>query len=77
MPIKVDDGDAIATGSVRSDAGAARDALAADEAGQDLAEYAILSSLIAVVVIGAITLLGNRLLTLFQSIVSSLPFAGS
>lgn len=39
-----------------------------DEAGQDLAEYAILIGLIAIVVIGAITLLGANLNTVFTAI---------
>ncbi|MBA3555921.1 MAG: Flp family type IVb pilin [Gemmatimonadales bacterium] len=45
----------------------------ADE-GQDLAEYAILIGLIALVVVGAVTLFGGAVVTMYNTIVSTLPF---
>jgi Flp pilus assembly pilin Flp len=42
--------------------------------GQDLAEYAILIGLIAVVVVGAVTLFGAQLTAMYDSFVSTLPF---
>jgi pilus assembly protein Flp/PilA len=39
-----------------------------DEKGQDLAEYALLIGLIALIVVGAVTILGNGLDTVFTSI---------
>jgi pilus assembly protein Flp/PilA len=42
--------------------------------GQDLAEYAILIGLIALVVVGAVTLFGGQLTAMYDSIVSTLPF---
>lgn len=42
--------------------------------GQDLAEYAILIGLIAVVVVGAVTLFGGQLVAMYDSFVSTLPF---
>lgn len=42
--------------------------------GQDLAEYAILIGLIALVVVGAVTLFGSAVVTLYNDIVSTLPF---
>ena len=47
------------------------------EDGQDLAEYAILIGLIALVVVGAVTLFGQGVVALFQHITSTLPFGGS
>lgn len=47
----------------------------ADDAGQDLAEYALLIGLIALVVVGAVGILGGAILTtLWQVIVDGLPF---
>lgn len=43
-----------------------------DEAGQDLAEYALLIALIALVVIGAITLLGTQIQAVFNNIANAL-----
>ena len=43
-----------------------------DESGQDLAEYAILIGLIAIAVIVAVTLLGNTISNVFNSIGSTL-----
>ncbi len=43
-----------------------------DEAGQDLAEYALLIALIALVVIGAVTLLGTQIQTVFNNIANAL-----
>ena len=47
--------------------------LRADE-GQDLAEYAILIGLIALVVIAAVTLFGGNLVAMYQNIAATLPF---
>lgn len=44
------------------------------EDGQDLAEYAILVGLIALAVVGAVTLFGGQLVTLYGTIVATLPF---
>lgn len=44
------------------------------DAGQDLAEYAILIGLIALVVIGAVTLFGGEVVALYENIVATLPF---
>jgi len=38
------------------------------EEGQDLAEYALLFALIALVAVGAVTLLGRNVFTVFNSI---------
>ena len=47
----------------------------ADDAGQDLAEYALLIGLIALVVVGAVGILGGAILSsLWQVIVDGLPF---
>ena len=46
-----------------------------DDGGQDLAEYAILIGLIALVVIGAVALLGGAIMTsLYEVINNGLPF---
>ena len=42
-----------------------------DTEGQDLAEYAILISLIALVCIAAITLIGNRLAAMFTALAAA------
>jgi len=42
------------------------------EKGQDLAEYALLIALIALIVIGAVTLLGQEISTVFSNIANSL-----
>jgi len=47
--------------------------LRADD-GQDLAEYAILIGLIAIVVVGAVTLFGGTLVAMYDSFVATLPF---
>ena len=39
-----------------------------DESGQDLAEYALLVALIALVVIAAVTMLGENINTLFTNV---------
>ncbi len=44
------------------------------EDGQDLAEYAILVGLIALVVVGAVTLFGGQLVAFYDDIVATLPF---
>ena len=43
-----------------------------DQSGQDLAEYALLIALIALVVIGAVTLLGINIQTIFNNIANAL-----
>lgn len=45
-----------------------------DEA-QDLAEYAILIGLIALVVVGAVSLFGGQLVAFYGFIVDTLPFS--
>lgn len=47
-------------------------ALYNDESGQDLAEYALLIALIAIVVIAAVTLLGGNIQTVFNNIAAAL-----
>ena len=44
------------------------------EDGQDLAEYAILVGLIALVVVGAVTLFGGQLVAAYNAIAATLPF---
>lgn len=44
------------------------------EDGQDLAEYALLVGLIALVVVGAVTLFGGQLVAAYNAIASTLPF---
>lgn len=46
-------------------------ALIRREEGQDLAEYALLISLIALVAIAGVTLLGNRIAAVFNQIAGS------
>ena len=43
-----------------------------NEEGQDLAEYALLIALIALVVIAAVTLLGTQIQTVFTNIANAL-----
>ena len=45
------------------------------DSGQDLAEYAILTALIVLVVIGVLSLLGDRIATFYESVVGVLPFS--
>lgn len=47
-----------------------------DESGQDLAEYALLIALIAIVVIAAVTLLGGNINTVFTNIAGALNVGG-
>ena len=47
-----------------------------DESGQDLVEYAMLLALIALIVIGAVTLLGQNIQTAFETIANALPVGG-
>ena len=47
-------------------------ALRHDESGQDLAEYALLIALIAIVVIAAVTLLGGNIQAVFTDIATAL-----
>lgn len=51
--------------------------LVADDSGQDLAEYALLIGLIAIVVIGAVSAFGGDLAAFFDNIVATLPFGGA
>jgi len=44
-----------------------------DEKGQDLAEYALLIALIAIVVISVVAALGNQINGVFNKIKSNLP----
>ena len=44
------------------------------ESGQDLAEYAILTALIVLVVIGILSLVGDRIAAFYESVVGVLPF---
>ena len=43
-----------------------------DESGQDLAEYALLISLIALVAVAAVTLLGNQISAVFTAIANAI-----
>ncbi len=47
-----------------------------DESGQDLAEYALLIALIALVVIAAVTLLGTNIQGVFNAIAGKLNLGG-
>lgn len=47
-----------------------------EESGQDLVEYAMLLALIALIVIGAVTLLGQNIKTAFDTIAAALPVGG-
>jgi pilus assembly protein Flp/PilA len=42
------------------------------EEGQDLAEYALLFALIALVAVGAVTLLGNDVMTAFNNLAAAM-----
>lgn len=44
-----------------------------EEEGQGMAEYGLILGLIAVVVIGAVTLLGGQLKTLFTNLTGRIP----
>ena len=46
------------------------------DSGQDLAEYAILTALIVLVVIGVLSLVGDRIAAFYESVVGVLPFNG-
>lgn len=46
-----------------------------EDAGQDLAEYAILIGLIALVVVGAVALFGGQLVAFYDFITATLPFS--
>lgn len=46
-----------------------------DDAGQDLAEYAILIGLIALVVVAAVAFFGDALVATYNDIVTTLPFS--
>ena len=47
-----------------------------DDSGQDLAEYAILTALIALVLIGILSLVGERIAAFYEDVVGLLPFSG-
>jgi len=44
-----------------------------DEKGQDAAEYAILIGMIALVIVGAVILLGNNIAATFNAIAAAIP----
>jgi Flp pilus assembly pilin Flp len=48
--------------------------LVANESGQDLAEYALLIGLIAIVVIASVSAFGGGLVGFYNNIVATLPF---
>jgi len=48
----------------------------AREEGQDLAEYALLFALIALVAVGAVTLMGGNISTVFNNIATSMNLGG-
>jgi pilus assembly protein Flp/PilA len=48
-------------------------ALANDEQGVTALEYGLIAGLVAVVIVGSVTALGNKLSTTFTTIVSALP----
>jgi pilus assembly protein Flp/PilA len=48
-----------------------------EDAGQGMAEYALLAGLIAVVAIGAVTLLGGNISTTLNSIATAISGGGS
>lgn len=45
------------------------------DSGQDLAEYAILTALIVLVVIGVLSLVGDQIAAFYESVVGVLPFS--
>lgn len=47
-----------------------------DDTGQDLAEYAILTALIVLVVIGVLSLVGEQIAAFYENVVGVLPFSG-
>jgi pilus assembly protein Flp/PilA len=47
--------------------------LVRDEQGQDLIEYALLAGLIAVICVGAVTLAGQKVSSLFSKVANSIP----
>lgn len=47
-----------------------------NEEGQDLAEYALLFALIALVAVGAVTALGGKVSQAFQSIANAINLGG-
>jgi Flp pilus assembly pilin Flp len=47
-----------------------------DDSGQDLAEYAILTALIVLVLIGILSLVGERIAAFYENVVGVLPFSG-
>ena len=51
-------------------------AAARPDSGQDLAEYAILTALIVLVVIGVLSLVGDQIAAFYESVVGVLPFSG-
>jgi pilus assembly protein Flp/PilA len=50
--------------------------LLTNEAGATAVEYGLLVALIAVVIIGVVTLLGGQLRNVFQTVVNALPGGG-
>ena len=64
LPLRTDEAPLPVTGG---------DWLRADD-GQDLAEYALLVALIALAVVGAVTLFGGQLVAAYNAIAATLPF---
>lgn len=46
------------------------------DSGQDLAEYAILTALIVLVLIGILSLVGDQIAAFYENVVGVLPFSG-
>jgi Flp pilus assembly pilin Flp len=47
-----------------------------DDSGQDLAEYAILTALLVLVIIGILSLVGERIAAFYESVAGLLPVGG-
>ena len=50
--------------------------IAGSDSGQDLAEYAILTALLALVVIGILATVGDQIAEFYERAVGALPFGG-
>lgn len=61
--------------SRNDDASQSRPGNGRHDEGQDLAEYAILIGLIALVVVAAVAVFGDSLVTMYNDIVATLPFS--
>ena len=58
------------------DPGASPGSHVPEDSGQDLAEYAILTALIVLVVIGVLVVVGEQIAMFYESVVGVLPFSG-